>query len=312
MQLKGEIEQMRPANPIEPGALFYRIERLLLSKNGEDKCLGSIFIVLYIIACLTIIFLVIDVTIYHREITRYKREKGKLASENKLLDDVLGTKPADSRRVRADISEFASRWGLKDTCLDHPILTKVPIRTMVDIGCGKGLAIKHALGKMTQIEKIQGFDVSSGAIDLAKGAFPGEEARVELKVADIENLQTFGAKGGVDLVVCTDVLQYLSPLQMLKALNKISRCVSKNGFFIGSLLVSKNFYPIDYCTLYTSFYPANYIREILALFGFSMIEVMQESEWLKSGRACKYSFIAQKTSPVSSVVKPLSLELYSH
>lgn len=105
-----------------------------------------------------------------------------------------------------------------------------PTITILDLGCGSGLAIQaihDALVKDGRQYKFIGLDMSSRSIDLARQHAKSEGMNIEYVVGDIYSLPF--SSSSIDGIICSDVLEHLFNLPL--AFSEISRVLKPGGFF---------------------------------------------------------------------------------
>lgn len=101
-------------------------------------------------------------------------------------------------------------WGEEDSLWKSIFVKKIIERNKLnprlicDIGCGRGLIIKHLCDSLHKDIYFDGFDISIDAIHYAK---PNETNRVKYYLGDIEDIINF--KKNYDLAIVLDVVEHL-------------------------------------------------------------------------------------------------------
>ncbi len=284
------------------------------NENEDQKFKIVAFSILYGIGCIGAILLSVN----HLR-CRVKNPQDQDEKRNKFLNKIKNTQ--FNRNISKLISQYSESWGLVDPTIISLLQQNKKIQNILDIGCGTGDNILEITAK-TKVQKITGIDISDDALSsfaarlLIRNIFYEynakmgvsmesykKEQRVNLFNEDITQIPTFGKNDEYEIVVCTDTLQYLTPIDMLKIFEKINRCVSLNGYFIGSLLISKTSCSGQKVTVYDG-NALMFIRSLLNLFGFRLEGNLKiESEWLDNGRTEKYTFVAKKIGGVFLVAE---------
>jgi SAM-dependent methyltransferase len=90
-----------------------------------------------------------------------------------------------------------------------------PIRSVLDVGCGEG-AWRSVLVRMRP-------GISYLGVDPSEYAVRRHGARRNLRLASFGELPMLKLRGRYDLVVCSDVLQYVGPADLSRGLAEITR-----------------------------------------------------------------------------------------
>lgn len=98
-------------------------------------------------------------------------------------------------------------------------------KVAVDLGCGTGSVLAHLLKKSRQVI---GVDGSARMLELARRRFSGEEARLSLRIGDLEHLPL--RDGEADFVCINLVLHHLSDPKAV--LGEVARVLRKGGVFL--------------------------------------------------------------------------------
>lgn len=98
-------------------------------------------------------------------------------------------------------------------------------RVAVDLGCGTGSVLEHLLKKSAQVI---GVDGSARMLELARRRFAGEEARLSLRIGDLEHLPL--RDGEADFVCINLVLHHLSDPKAV--LGEVARVLRRGGVFL--------------------------------------------------------------------------------
>lgn len=276
--------------------------------KGSIICERVAFIVLYVIASLSLIFLAIDWIIY--AVNRsFSPLSFSLSQEDKKLLIKTSSGKSHQEVDEQKILELAPRWGQVD-----PELTKLletlpsPPKKVVDLGCGTGDNGSLFLSKGT--EEYTGMDLAEQALNLfeyrqfKKHKFiregkivnkSPEGAKHKLVVADMTKVPSFGNEEEYDIAACMDTLMYIPPKDILSVLLKINRCVKMGGIFIGTLLVEKNYErSLNFMTVYDE-EPSTFIPKLLKIFGFHCKTLTSGFDAGKRSTRPKWVFVAKKT-----------------
>ena len=137
------------------------------------------------------------------------------------------------KMYQAELREKFDSWHQDDTRqlqrkIDLLILEQYNFKTIIDIGCGKG-TFTHLFKKKNNY--VLGIDISETAIKIARERYPDMDF-LSCNISNINNylklLDNF--RGGVELVVCSEVLSYLSNWrELIQAISMTTR------FFLVSL-----------------------------------------------------------------------------
>lgn len=278
--------------------------------KGSIICERVAFIVLYVIASLTLIFLAIDWIIYtvNRSITpSHYRTALSHADKNLLIKTSTGIthREVDEKQIL----KLAPRWVQVDPELKKLLKTfTVAPKKVIDLGCRTGDNGSLFLTKGT--EEYIGMDLAENALNLfeysqcQKHKFIRKGGNInkspqgtkhKLVVADMTKAPSFGNEDEYDIAACMDTLMYIPPKHILSVLLKINRCVKIGGIFIGTLLVEENYHcKSGSITVYNED-PQTFLPNLLKLFGFNCQEVSRGSDTGKRATRPKWVFVAKKT-----------------
>jgi SAM-dependent methyltransferase len=117
---------------------------------------------------------------------------------------------------------FGSRVGL-DRKVRYALsaaeyLLQRPVRSVLDVGCGEG-AWQPALAKLRPRARYVGIDPSAYAV----GRYG---SRRNLRLGGMGDLDALGLDGSYDVVVCVDVVPYVSNADAKRGLDAIGRLLS--------------------------------------------------------------------------------------
>jgi len=98
---------------------------------------------------------------------------------------------------------------------------------ILEIGCGRG-ELSAALAHLCR--RVVGIDYSQAAIEICRETFGSYWANLYFRVADATELP-FG-DNEFDVVVCTEILEHLTPAQNKEMINEVARVLKKDGRFI--------------------------------------------------------------------------------
>jgi len=137
------------------------------------------------------------------------------------------------KMYQAELRDKFDSWHQDDTRqlqrkIDLLILEQYNFKTIIDIGCGKG-TFTHLFKKENNY--VLGIDISETAIKIARERYPD----IDFLSCNISNINNYlklldNFRGGVELVVCSEVLSYLSNWrELIQAISMTTR------FFLVSL-----------------------------------------------------------------------------
>jgi SAM-dependent methyltransferase len=137
------------------------------------------------------------------------------------------------KMYQAELRDKFDSWHQDDTRqlqrkIDLLILEQYNFKTIIDIGCGKG-TFTHLFKKKNNY--VLGIDISETAIKIARERYPD----IDFLSCNISNINNYlklldNFRGGVELVVCSEVLSYLSNWrELIQAISMTTR------FFLVSL-----------------------------------------------------------------------------
>ncbi|KQC12823.1 MAG: hypothetical protein APR63_10255 [Desulfuromonas sp. SDB] len=98
-------------------------------------------------------------------------------------------------------------------------------RHCLDIGCGTGVLTSKILSISS---KVTGIDLSPRAINVARHKYK-QESRLTFISADICSYQS---DSSYDLFICSEVLYYLQPKELTKAIQQIKKLTDKRGVLV--------------------------------------------------------------------------------
>jgi len=137
------------------------------------------------------------------------------------------------KMYQAELRDKFDSWHQDDTRqlqrkIDLLILEQYNFKTIIDIGCGKG-TFTHLFKNKNNY--VLGIDISETAIKIARERYPD----IDFLSCNISNINNYlklldNFRGGVELVVCSEVLSYLSNWrELIQAISMTTR------FFLVSL-----------------------------------------------------------------------------
>lgn len=120
------------------------------------------------------------------------------------------------------------------------------LRSVVDFGCSNGFAVEH-LWKTGHIAS--GYDVSENAVKLAR-RLRGDGHGKCLKDApcffsNAAILDALGAKGGVDAVMSSDVLEHVEPAEVRATVARLAKLAKRKMFMKVATARERNRQPIE-------------------------------------------------------------------
>lgn len=214
------------------------------------------------------------------------------------LDDfertVLAQRPLDSGHYEADY--FAEPWRAEGNRYDletrrriegrHPELIREVLepRSVLDVGCGPGFLMQflHELGV-----EVRGVDFSPAVVELAPSAM-----KERISIAPVEALRV--ADESFDLVVCREVLEHLTVLQVRRTVAELCRASSRLVY------ATTRFHPypetlLDVTTdeatdpTHITLLAKDFLRVLFILEGFrSRGDLEQRLDWAGKGRVLVY------------------------
>jgi SAM-dependent methyltransferase len=195
-----------------------------------------------------------------------------------------------------DVDYFATGWRADDNRYDldtrrevegrHPALVREvfePARVL-DVGCGPGFLMQflHELGV-----DVHGIDFSPASLELAP---PAMKSRIA--IGPVEALEA--ADASFDLVLCREVLEHLTVLQVRQAVAEMCRVSSRFAY------VTTRFHPdpatlLDLATdfdtdpTHITLLAKDFVRTLFVLEGFrSRPDLERRLDWAGKGRVLVY------------------------
>ena len=102
------------------------------------------------------------------------------------------------------------------------------VKSILDVGCSLGYLLRYAETTVfPDAHRLLGIDIDSFAIAEGTAYLRGLGSAVELRVADIDGLDSVAGAEPFDLVTCTGVLQYLDEATATDAVAKMLRHSTK-------------------------------------------------------------------------------------
>lgn len=142
--------------------------------------------------------------------------------------DVLGYKEKSHTAFNKQAQVFDGTMYSKFSREAYPIaieaLRKIPFGSILDLGCGTGMALKLILDKRPDV-KAYGLDLSENMLKVAENRL-GPKA--VLTKGDAENMPYKG--GSFDTVLCIESFHHYP--EPLKALSEIMRVLKPGGTFV--------------------------------------------------------------------------------
>jgi 2-polyprenyl-3-methyl-5-hydroxy-6-metoxy-1,4-benzoquinol methylase len=207
---------------------------------------------------------------------------------------VLAQRPLDASHYEAEY--FAEAWRAEGNRYDldtrraiegrHPELIREVLepQRVLDVGCGPGFLMQflHELGV-----DVSGVDFSPAVLDLAPPAM-----RERIAIAPVEALGV--PDRSHDLVICREVLEHLTVLQVRRAVGELCRASSRLVY------VTTRFHPapeslLDVTTdvetdpTHITLLAKDFLRALLVLEGFrSRADLEQRLDWAGKGRVLVY------------------------
>jgi 2-polyprenyl-3-methyl-5-hydroxy-6-metoxy-1,4-benzoquinol methylase len=102
------------------------------------------------------------------------------------------------------------------------------VKSILDVGCSLGYLLRYAETTVfPDAHRLVGIDIDSFAIAEGAAYLRGIGSAVELRVADVDGLDSVAGAEPFDLVTCTGVLQYLDEAEATDAVAKMLRHSTK-------------------------------------------------------------------------------------
>jgi SAM-dependent methyltransferase len=132
------------------------------------------------------------------------------------------------RRIFENFYEREDPWGVR-TNLREQYRYFVALNYILDVGCGEG----HFTNKLIKLgTKIVGVDISETAIRRAKKLYGNNITFIRGDICEIQMPEEF-----FDLIVCLEVLYYLSAKDVLKILKLFYKILKQGGRLLVSVRV---------------------------------------------------------------------------
>lgn len=161
---------------------------------------------------------------------------------------------------------FLLLWYLKFVLLDIKAKAKA-----LDVGCGVGTLAFYLASKGFDVT---GVDVSSRAVEIAKGNILSKELHVDFQLGDVSKLKT---KEKYDLVICTEVVEHIEDdLAFVKSIYK--QIAPKGYLFLSTPSVNAPLYRLGMLKKFDDEvghlrrYTEESITELVSKSGFEVIE----------------------------------------
>jgi SAM-dependent methyltransferase len=123
-----------------------------------------------------------------------------------------------------------SRWqrrvrGMARSLLDELLSGDRTLRTLVDVGCGRGDFLQEIAGRYPQLAELWGTDLSPEMLALA-AAEAKDPGRVFLREADVRSMPF--ESGRFDVAVCVNVLHHVHERDQDRALGELGRITRRH------------------------------------------------------------------------------------
>ena len=209
-------------------------------------------------------------------------------------DAVVAQRPFDSAHYDDDY--FASDWREGDNRYDldtrrriedrnpHLIKEVFAPRRVLDVGCGPGflMYLLHELGV-----EAQGVDFSASSRTLAPEAIADR-----IRIGPVDRLEE--RSRAFDLVICREVLEHLTVLQVRRAVSEICR-VSSRFVYVTTRFHAAPAHLLDFTTQFdvdpthVTLLAKGFARCLFVLEGFrSRLDLEQRMDWARKGRVLVY------------------------
>ena len=109
----------------------------------------------------------------------------------------------------------------------------------LDVGCGVGFVMQYLSGAAFSLQPF-GLDVSDVSVERTKERILPRVPQADERVVQGVAMSLPYEDDHFSLVTCFDVLEHLDEIDVLKALNEISRVVRPGGLFYGSVSCRKS------------------------------------------------------------------------
>lgn len=150
----------------------------------------------------------------------------KLIKEEKEFDKIASTYTENIKpwiRLTGESVEFYAQERLK-TIANQLKLQKFFPRTIMDYGCGVGIATPYLFNEFGNQISITGIDVSTESLNIAKSRFSSENS-------DFHTVNEYLPGQTVDLVFCNGVFHHIPRSKRIDALHFIYASLKIGGFF---------------------------------------------------------------------------------
>ncbi|NMB70365.1 class I SAM-dependent methyltransferase [candidate division WWE3 bacterium] len=156
-----------------------------------------------------------------------------------------------------------------------------PFEYIADLGCGEGFIIDTLLTKYPNV-KVDGFDISQSAIDIAKKKHPN----FNFYQSDVKNLPQPAKTNKYDLVVLTEVLEHIDDykrvLENIQDMNFKTLIISVPDeplFSISNLIFGKNIKRLGKDPEHVNFWTNKSLNQLLRQY-FRVKRIIKPYPWL--------------------------------